>query len=307
MNREEIVGKFALLFKGSLSVYGVDQGGCLHMPAHSDGPQAAYLEIVWGHLYGEESIGVYPQYLDAEGATLCRWGCVDFDEGDEASQIHALNLITVLLEFGIVGWHEISRSKGSHVWVFACETVPAAVMRKALLAGCQIAQAPTKEINPKQSHLKENQVGNYVRLPYPKGWEDVLRRCMVEDTGEPVTLREFLKGASESSCRLDDLKELAKLYRDPSPPRSIRREHSSSPSGVPAIVSHMVEHGPFEESQDRSAWLWRLCCKMRARGVQYEDARRLLGIADERWGKFSSRPNGGQALDDMLNKAWRQA
>jgi hypothetical protein len=298
---------FALLFKGSLRAYGADTGACVEFPQNLDNPDAHYLELCRVHLFGSTPIGVYPHYLTAEGETVCRWGCVDFDEGDEASQIHAVNLIAVLLELGIVGWHEISRSKGSHVWVFAAETVPAALMRTALLAGCQIAQAPTQEINPKQAELQPGQVGNYVRLPYPDGWQNTLRRCMVEDTGEPIALPVFLKRADATSCRHSDLTALAKLYKDPTPSRQPRQEYAPSGWGVPAIVSYMVDHGPFEEGQDRSAWLWKLCCRMKDKGVPYGEARRLLETADERWGKFHDRPDGQQMLDRMLDKAWREA
>lgn len=296
---------FANLFLGSLVAVGSEQGGCVYLP--DDANYFDFQELCHQHLWGDTPIGVYPQYLYGD-ETLCHWGCVDFDDGDTDSKIHASNLQSVLHELSITGWHEISRSKGSHCWVFADTAVPAATMRQALMAACQIVDAPTREVNPKQAVLTEGQVGNYVRLPYPNNWRDTNRRCMVMESGNPWPFLAFVRTAAETRATLDDLEAAASLYKPPAAPavapRPVLAATSYGSDDTPGIIHHMLTHGPFEAEQDRSAWLWKFCRRMAEKGVPSTTARSLLDEADRRWGKFHQRKDGSRHLDGMLAKAY---
>jgi hypothetical protein len=297
---------FANLFMGSLEAFGTEEGGC-DRPDPAVEPLVGYMDRVAAHLFGDTPMGVYPQYNSASGGTTwCGWGCVDFDEGEDESWIHAVNLVLVLQQFGVHGWVERSRTRGYHVWVFPEEHVIASLMRRALLGACQVAGSPTKEINPKQETLGVGQVGNYVRLPYPRYWEAANRRCMVDDLREPITLATFLNRARSSLANERQLAELAKLYLAPSAPKpTVHVSDDYTPVGaVPGLVLHMIEHGPLSGEDDRSAWLWRLCRVMHERNVAYAEARSALGQADERWGKFHLRRDGDDVLDRMLAKAY---
>jgi hypothetical protein len=297
---------FANLFLGSLAAIGSEQGGCVYLP--DDATYFDFQDLCHEHLWGDTPIGVYPQYLHG-GETLCHWGCVDFDEGDIDSRVHASNLQAVLNELSITGWHEISRSKGSHCWVFSDSAVPAATMRQALMAACQLVDAPTREVNPKQAVLTEGQVGNYVRLPYPNNWQDTNRRCMVTPSGNPWPFLAFIRTAAETRATLDVLETAASLYKPPAPPAVAAPQRQQFRTDIsygetPPIIAHMLTHGPFEAEQDRSAWLWKFCRRMAEKGVPYPTARTLLDEADQRWGKFHQRRDGSRHLDGMLAKAY---
>ena len=135
--------KFANLFEGRTDTYGAEEGRAELAVG------VEYIDRIDEHLNGERPVGIYPlMYIEPDGWCV-RWGCVDFDEGDEASWVHACNLHAVLSELSVTAYVERSRSKGYHVWVFSSDLVPAHVMRRALLGATQIAQAPLKEINPK--------------------------------------------------------------------------------------------------------------------------------------------------------------
>ena len=187
-------------------------------------------------------IGVYPMttIIDDDWTTVgathgpwrwtVKWGCIDFDEGDEASWVHASNVHSVLAQLGTKSWIERSRSKGYHVWVFLDHWGDPDTVRRALLGACQIVAAPTKEINPKQVELPEGSIGNYVRLPYPGALArgavrraieaaNLLphgRRTMVSPAdGEPIDLSSFVSVACETLVSESDIELLASYYIPP--------------------------------------------------------------------------------------------
>jgi hypothetical protein len=312
------------LFAGSDHAYGTEQGGCVRRP-EAERPQHWLREAIKSHLQRNTPIGVYPHYNSKAVAepgyqTMCAWGCVDFDEGETESWVHAVNLQNVLNEFGIKGWIERSRSKGFHVWVFPKNHVPAATMRRALLAATSIADAPIKEINPKQEHLVpgadgSTPLGNYVRLPYPNNGPET-RRVMVDMIGEPIRLETFLHQAQQLLASSNSLEQLAALMVVPTPPEPAPRPLEATTgraagnvgtytvSVLPGLIHHMIQNGPMADQQDRSAWMWRMCRTMYEKNVPWADARQALAEADARWGKFGERPDGESVLDRMLAKAY---
>lgn len=313
-------GDFQDLFAGNLEVAGGDNGLCIRRPATT--PAYEWInELVEHHLYGDTPIGFYPHYnhtsLDGTVTTLTAWGCVDFDEGDEPSWVYAQNLKTVLNELGVTSWVERSRSKGFHVWVFPIEHCKASVMRDALSVAVSIADAPDREINPKQSRLQPKPdgttpVGNYVRAPYPHGWQHTNRRCMVDDLGEPIALETFLNRAAHYLTPIKTLEAAAELWVPPetvrptptTPPIDTTGEYRMGDTLLPGLVAHLVINGPMSDNHDRSAWLWRLCRTMAEKQVPWVDACQALVEADRRWGKFHLRPDGEAELDRMLAKAY---
>jgi hypothetical protein len=266
-------------------------------------------------------MGVYPMVNDSGQDWVVFWGCVDFDEGDEISFIHARNLWTVLDAFDITAWIERSRSKGYHVWVFSSEPISAKRMRHALLSACDIAKAPTKEINPKAEgffHVDENgterpdwsKIGNYVRLPYPNGWEETHRRCMVDSEGDAIDASTFVDIAFP--CRLEDseLQPLIDLYRPP-------KTHEFVHNGVEAVTDDTLpstremnataynawKHGPFEGC-DRSSTLWKLTKELRKSGYGFKEAMMFVKDADKRWGKHHLRGDIDR-LEKMVVKVYQ--
>jgi hypothetical protein len=338
---DDLVAQFAILFEGRKDAYGTEEGGCWR-PELLDS-HGQYHMIIDGHLSGNTPSGVYPLVLrttivpDPEGLGSSanwdgepvravdrwsvKWGCVDFDEGDEESWVHAVNLANALDKFDITGWIERSRSKGYHVWVFAEGWVDATLMREALLAACQVVDAPTREINPKQTSLEGDGVGNYVRLPYP-GWladpgayDRDSRRTMVspvaDDYGGTWPLQkqmdDFLKDAMRTRCTSDQLKQLADLYVEPkaAPRRLEYRPTAATFTDLHDRMSsecwHIYQNGPYEPGVHRSETLVRLAAKLHREGKHtFSEIVQIVTEADARWGKYYNRPNGDELIRRLV-------
>lgn len=302
MMDETLVNEFAELFHGRLDVYGTEEGGCLRV---TDSSWDNYVKTVASHLYSGTSTGTYPM-VEMDGDWFVRWGCVDFDEGDEPSYIHAMNLHTVLGHFGVAAWLEKSRSKGWHCWVFASEWVPASTMRKALLGATETAKAPLKEINPKQETMTTGQVGNYVRLPYPHGWESTLRRCVIDpETSEVLPPAVFASIALQTRSTISMIEEVMALWKSPPKPkpRPMHYEGFTPQTGnIGPLSKHILRSGP-KNGNDRSTTLWALANSLHRDGVTYQEALDVVYEADRRWGKFLAREDS-KTLDNMCKKLW---
>lgn len=307
MLTDEIVTLFAELHAGSQDAYGSELGSCVR----TDTPSwADYRQRIHNHLTGIEPMGVYPMTRTADGWTV-RWGCVDFDEGEHESFIHASNLQAVLSELDITSWVCRSRSKGFHVWVYAAEAIDAPLMRRSLLAATQIAKAPTKEINPKQETLEVGQLGNYVRLEYPGhlGDDPDYTRRVALVSGEPIMLEEFTLAAHAARVAATELERVAPLYREPKVefrPRKVRVWPSAETTMSP-LTRHIFEHGPYTENgeHDRSAALWRLTNLLLEDGFSSSEALNAVNDADKRWGKHHDR-NTPEYLEKMVDKVYGQ-
>jgi len=318
MLADEIIDLFAELHAGNLTAYGTEHGSC----ERTDYPDwEDYVRRIENHLLGIEPMGVYP--MRPQGSDwLVRWGCVDFDEGEHDSRIHAWNLQAVLREFDITSWVCRSRSKGFHVWVYAASEVDAALMRRALLAATQIARAPLKEINPKQERLEPTQLGNYVRLEYPGhlGAEPNCERRVAivqSDTdpeGEMVSLEEFTLAAYAARVTADELKRLRPLYREPQHERRPRKTWTETVGAshndtwaISPLARHILQNGPYTEAggHDRSAALWKVANLLREDGLGRADTLHLVSEADQRWGKHHER-NTVEYLHKMVDKVYGQ-
>lgn len=330
----DLVSQFAELFQGRTDVYGAEHGESV--PVDSSVWSGAFADPtgLWlRHLEGETPIGVYPltgpnpPHSDDEGFKEAwghsqfsvRWGCVDFDEGYDESWADAVNLRNSLAAFGITAWIERSRSKGYHVWVFCSEWVDALVMRKALIAACQVVGAPIKEVNPKQTVLKEGQVGNYVRLPYPGVFAEYMkatrRQVMVEPSNETWPFELFVLRALAARCTQADLEPLAELAVEPkrdvktdapmaAPESQLPKELTDKLSG---LAWTLFQQGPLDG--DRSDGEYRLCRLMWESGtVTKDDAWQILCDADRRWGKHLNKDEdkGAEYLWNCLERAWSQ-
>lgn len=326
--------QFLSLFDGAREAVGLEEGGCLRLPDPID-----WELHVEAHLEGGGPIGVYPMttMIDDDWTTLgatdgpwrwvVKWGCVDFDEGDEESWIHASNLYHVLDQFGIKAWIERSRSKGYHVWVFLDDWLDPDTVRRSLLAACQIVSAPSKEVNPKQTSLKAGQLGNYVRLPYPgalaKGAVrralDVIdperdrRRVMLGLDGLPYTLNWFVDVALNTLTTEKQLLRLADYYIAPSYSTPENRDWSKlQGSAVDRLTGKariIWEQGPLENpgspTNFRGQTLWKLARQIVEDGKHSpEETLELLTDADRRWGKFWERHDGEDRLRALVEKAF---
>ena len=274
---------FMDLFGGRTDAYGTWEGGSVKA-------DVAYSTFA-KHLYGQELVGIYPL---TDNSTV-KWGCTDIDV-DEIDL--ALNLKTAFEIKGIQSFVEKTR-RGYHVWVFANDWIPAPIMRRAFLAAHEAVKVPAKEVNPKQEEATG--LGNYVRLPYPNGINEMPenRYVLSEATLEPISLKEFLTEAKQTRTSINLLRPLAELHK----PRkrasldvtSIRLDVQEALDYVSPYVATVWRNGPVG-NLDRSNILCLLVHKMREYGTPMNHAYTILVDADKRWGKFHNRADGIEQL-----------
>lgn len=274
---------FMDLFKGRNDAYGTWEGGSVKA-------DVAYSTFA-RHLYGEELVGIYPL---TDNSTVM-WGCTDIDV-DEIDL--ALNIKTAFEIKGIQSFVEKTR-RGYHVWVFADDWIPAPIMRRAFLAAHEAVKVPAKEVNPKQEEATG--LGNYVRLPYPNGINEMPenRYVLSEATLEPISLKEFLTEAKQTRTSINLLRPLAELHK----PRkratldvtSVRQDVQQALDYVSPYVATVWRNGPVG-NLDRSNILCMMVHKMREYGTPMNHAYTILVDADKRWGKFHNRPDAVEQL-----------
>lgn len=274
---------FMSLFGGRTDAYGTWEGGSVK----ADVAYSAFAR----HLYGQELIGIYPL---TDNSTVM-WGCTDIDV-DEIDL--ALNLKTAFEIKGIQSFVEKTR-RGYHVWVFADDWIPAPIMRRAFLAAHEAVKVPAKEVNPKQEEATG--LGNYVRLPYPNGINEMPenRYVLSEATLEPISLKEFLTEAKQTRTSINLLRPLAELHK----PRkratldvtSARMDVQEALDYVSPYVATVWRNGPVGDL-DRSNILCMMVHKMREYGTPINHAYTVLVDADKRWGKFHNRPDATEQL-----------
>lgn len=307
-----IIDRFTALHAGREDAVGTEEGGCLRIA------EADFHAKIAAHLTGGDPIGIYPMVKNPFGDWVVHFGVVDFDEGEETSLVHALNLQAVLDMVDITSWIERSRSKGYHVWVYCREWVPATAMRFGLLGATQVAKAPIKEINPKQTSLADDKIGNYIRLPYP-GWLGdsyvADRRVCIVDGSEILPLEEFVFAAYEARCSRADIERLVPLYEAPlrpSPPLNNRKRRHLTVDDIDwdaipdvrhmrKITRQVFENGPMREGADRSSTLWRLALMLKEDHYEPLEILELCMDADRRWGKHAERGDQEYVVT-MVNK-----
>jgi hypothetical protein len=264
------------------------------------------------------NIGVYPltrhrvtdepdEPSEAQ-ATLfvTQWGCVDFDEGEEASLEHANNLQAVLQQLQVASWVERSRSKGYHLWVFFEEPLLARQVREGLIGACNVVDAPTVEVNPKQLVLTGQGLGNGVRLPY--GCPRREGRNVVLYGGADMNLEGFVKLALKTRVTADAWKAVTALYSPPKALPAPKVTYTYGGGTLSGLAGAVRRGGPRPSADkpggDRSATLFSLACAMVRQGFSNGDVLTELEAADKDWGnKFMKRRDGRQRLWDMTIKA----
>ena len=293
---------FMRLFIGSQAAVGGEEGRAIRC---ADG--AEWIRYIHSHLHGNASYGVYPMTHN-EGGWFVHWGCVDFDikserhksfdyETEGEADVAARNLQAVLAAFGVTAWIERTRSHGRHVWVFARQWVPAPVMRRALLVACEIADVPSREVNPKQESLAPDQLGNYVRLPFGNGPNE---QVILDHK-----LDEFVMLALEARTETEVLHRISGLYREPPPPPKIvgSFDYDGLPPTLNAAGRSVIANGP--QDGDRSRGMVYVAAQCRESGLTPQQAYDVLLVTDDAWGKYVGRRDREQRLQEIVERGYR--
>ncbi len=147
-------------------------------------------EIIYRHLAGEHTIGIYPLLSDDR----CWFLAVDFD--DNHWQDDAKGFMQACRELDIPASLEISRSgNGAHVWIFFSEPVPAREARQlgaALISHTcnrtrQLSLASYDRLFPNQDTLPKGGFGNLIALPLQKNPRERGHSVFVDDNLIPFS------------------------------------------------------------------------------------------------------------------------
>lgn len=285
--------KYIDLFAGRSDCYGSWTGGCIRRPVSPD--------LFRSHLNGDTQIGIYPA-MNRSGKTIVTWGCTDIDVDDYPA---ARRIQEAFAMKDIVTWIEKTR-KGYHVWLFPEHSVPAPVMRNAYLVVHKVADVPPTEVNPKQVELKDGQVGNYVRLPYPNDGSGL--RYIMNDDMTPMGREFFIEDAHSNRVPPDRIAELAAMWKEP--PKVKVVFDGEIPANLPMYkmsrrTQYVLRTGPLE-GKDRSTAMFYLACCAAKDGLSPSEMMAVLYDADQRWGKFSDRDDREKRLSRIVEEAVRK-
>ncbi len=188
------VAKIQDLFKGFAEAYGtyvIPPDGEALESGKRKGEARTIREPVtdelWAkHLEGSQGLGIIP----INKANACSWGCVDIDVYRDFDPVTIWEKVKAL---GIPLTVCRSKSGGCHVYALFSEPVPAVKVRSWLTQVASALGHAQSEVFPKQTQLGEDNMGNWVNMPYMGGADDgpTTRYAYHPDTGEGMTLSEF--------------------------------------------------------------------------------------------------------------------
>jgi len=301
MISERGVDAFVRLFRGRSDAKGSWTGGAMRTPVRRQDFER--------HLTSNSPrdwMGCYPVI-----GHLCSWGCVDIDED---GPLLAAALVDVLATHDVYGYIE-KTAHGYHVWVFPelepTPLLPAADMRRALMAACLSFGYTPKEVNPKQEQLAKGQLGNYVRCPLP----GVTRYASVPAERALIMWEGFHVPRGLESCLIaldrdgrtshEAIAKLAAQWEPP--PKSNWRVDLSAGMDVENIVqvlgglSYTIWKDGVLDGNDRSGTLAHLAHLLAEERLEPRAAFKVLCSADARMGgKFTDRGESGLAIISRL-------
>jgi superfamily II DNA or RNA helicase len=146
-------------------------------------------QLIYDHLAGKRTIGVYPLLTDDS----CRFLAADLDEADWREDAKAV--MQSCRALGIPAALEISRSgNGAHVWIFFAEPVPAREARQlgaALISHTcertrQLSLASYDRLFPNQDTMPKGGFGNLIALPLQRRPRQQGRTAFVDEQLRPL-------------------------------------------------------------------------------------------------------------------------
>lgn len=140
--------------------------------------------VIYSHLAGEKTIGVYPLLQD----DTCYFLAVDFDKAEWREDAKAF--VQSCRELDVPVALEISRSgNGAHAWIFFSTAIPARDARRLGTAIISHTCSRTRQLSlssydrlfPNQDTMPKGGFGNLIALPLQKKPRDVGHSVFVDD------------------------------------------------------------------------------------------------------------------------------
>ena len=140
--------------------------------------------VIYSHLAGEKTIGVYPLLPD----DTCYFLAVDFDEAEWREDAQAF--VQSCRELDVPVALEISRSgNGAHAWIFFTTAIPARDARRLGTAIISHTCSRTRQLNltsydrlfPNQDTMPKGGFGNLIALPLQKKPREAGHSVFVDD------------------------------------------------------------------------------------------------------------------------------
>ena len=182
--------KFKEIFEGNNSAYGqLILSGSTTDKGKAEGKafikrQPITTQLWVDHLEGKDpALGVIPINENNE----CKWGCIDVDQYN----LDHLSIMRNIKGFGFPLVTFRSKSGGAHLFLFAKDFIPAALMQSKLKAMAETLGFGGSEIFPKQTEIlvERGDTGNFLNLPYHGGTRGL--RYTFKAGGEAASLESF--------------------------------------------------------------------------------------------------------------------
>jgi hypothetical protein len=174
------------------------------------------------------------------------------------------------------------------------------------------AEAPTKEVNPKSERLDENQLGNFVRLPYFGIGRGPLRRQVIVDLqGESIPLDLFIETALESTVTAERVARVSRLVYAPYVPQE-RPKGSIRPGPwqdrLNKLAARQLAEGPGDryppEAGGRSAFLYAFGMACAESGLTEREIEKAVRVCDLiHTHKYEDRKDAPERYSDIARKA----
>jgi len=194
--------RFKALFEGSDVAHGQTTVGRTKRSGKAEAKsfvvrEPLTIEKVENHLRGGQGIGSIP----IDTSNKCRFGAIDIDDYD-------LNLNDVVRRVNESKAPLVvcrSKSGGAHLFLFLNRYEEAALVREYLIELSSSLGFAGREIFPKQDTIlvDRGDVGNFINLPYFDA--ESTMRYGLDESGEALSLEEFIELAEGKRCNLADL------------------------------------------------------------------------------------------------------
>jgi hypothetical protein len=175
------------------------------------------------HLKGERPLGVIP----IRGDGKCKWGSIDVDEYDGIN----LELINKADRAKLPLIACSSKSGGLHFFLFFKEWTPASTVQSILRAMKERLGLNEKaEIFPKQTELGNDELGNWIAMPYGSDFGGKLNEQVgINQTGGAMLLHTFLNAAEHSKLSAGQVLEMTSSI-------GVRREARRNDRPLPQLA-----------------------------------------------------------------------